>query len=819
MHLPGAARVSLTVLMLWLMSFSETAAQKPPALGYVYPPAVSAGTDAQVELGGFDLTSDMQWFVHDDRIRLETAGIPGDFIDAPPPYWTGPRAAGASLPIPREVPARLKVPADMPSGLVRWQVANANGSSGTALFFVGDAREITESRSRSFPQRLPPLPVAVSGRLSALTEVDRYEIETDGAAVVSVEVMARRLGADFQSFIEVHDSTGKLLADFSDTQGQDGHLTFFAPAAGIYTVSIRDVDFRGDRSWVYRLAITSGPRVVCSLPACMQRGCSGEVMLIGYGLQHAGDQLQNVRRTVTCPSESEASAVTVSVETRIGSCNAEIPLSDLVEATHTHSAVKARMKDAWAVTTPVAVTAQLAPESIEHRYFWQAEKDQYWRIQLQSRAVGGCLDVATAVLGPAGQAVAEADDSDGTTDASLEFRAAETGEYCCVVRSVSNRTGSMDEIYRLELRPSPADFSLAVPQQINVPSGGRTEFTVQAVRAGGFSGEIALSCKGLPVGMMQEGNWVIPAGAGEAKVTLTAAMDAAVVAGMLTFQGTSSVGDQQLVRTAAAVASGNLSPRHPREGRSDHVLAAMTMTPPFDVQIIDRDRQHEVSRGTTFPADIEIVRRPVTEGGPLFDGEIQLVTSASQQRYRAGIRSAAITVPAGISRTQFPCFMPEWLATDLTQRMLIHGVAQVPDPRGNLRQLTKAGNARITMIMEGALLKLSADKTDFAVRPGDLTEIPVQLLRSPAFSLPVTVQVMVPKEAEGLLSCEPLILASDQNRGTLRLMSQSDDRLIGPWLLRLTATALQDNQWPVISEREIQIEFRDENQMPLVPAR
>jgi hypothetical protein len=806
-----AIRALVLSFAVWWITGLSAFAQKPPGLGYAYPPAVAVGKTTEIQLGGFDFTSDMQWFLHDERLQLKTNGIPGDFIDPPPPYWTGPRAAGSSLPIPREVPATITVPADMPEGLVRWQVANANGSSGTAMLYIGGRHEFSESRSRDLPQRLTGIPVAVSGRLSRLTEVDRYEITAQETGVISIDLMARRLGADFQAVLEVSAADGTPLADYSDTQGLDGSLSFAATAGESYTISIRDADFRGDRSYVYRLSVTTGPRILCNVPAYAQRGLTRDVTLIGYGLTDGSAQLQSLRRSLTFPTDDSSAQFTLPVEAAAGTAMMTIQSSAIQELTPGDAELTSISENTWKVTGPAAITASLNPEAENHRCCWPVVKDELWKISLQSRGIGGCLDVALSVVSPSGQIVRDVDDSGGTSDASFEFRAAESGDYCCIIRSITTRTGQPDEIYRLEILRSVEDFELTVPQQINIPSGGKTEITVQAVRSGGFSGEIAVSVNGLPPGLTPEGTWLIPAAASEIKVSLQAAADAAVTAGVLTFEGRAKTATGELSRAATAVAAGNLSPRTATDLRTSRVIAAMTMPAPFDVLIIDRDRQHEVSRGTTFLADVEVARKPIKEGDVPFAGAIRLETSAAQQRYRAGIRSTSIVVPADTTRSQFPCFMPEWLATDLTQRMLIHGVAQVPDPKGNLRELTKAGNARITMIMEGALLKLTAEVREPLTVPGDMLEIPVRILRSPTFQVPVTIQLhrdVLSDEVNRLFSAEPLLLDPKEDTGHLKIRVSSDKAVTGDWQLRLTATALQDGRWPVISETELPLEVR-----------
>lgn len=180
-------RILIIILILLFSSQRELLAQKSPALGYVFPPALQAGKVHEVALGGYDFTVDMQWFVHDERIALQTDGLPGDYHIPPPPYWFGPRSGLPAMPIPREVRGQISVPAETPEGLVRWQVANANGSSETAVFYVSHGDELVERRSRDLPQRLESLPVAISGRLSRLTEVDRYEFVSNRDQIVSLD--------------------------------------------------------------------------------------------------------------------------------------------------------------------------------------------------------------------------------------------------------------------------------------------------------------------------------------------------------------------------------------------------------------------------------------------------------------------------------------------------------------------------------------------------------------------------------------------------------------------------------------------------------
>lgn len=789
---------------------SVAQAQVAPGLGYVYPPVVTVGSETPVRLGGYDFTSDMQWFVHSDRVELETDGIPGDYHLAPPPYWVGPRASTTAVPIPREVAGVLRVAPGTPAGLVRWQVANANGSSATAVVYLSEGRfasadgrvaaeagllELIENRSRDLPQQLPRLPVAVSGRLSRLTEVDRYRLVAETSGLIALDLMARRLGSDFNGVLKVYDGTGRLIADHADTQGLDTRLAFAAQAGQAYTIQVHDVDFRGHRSYVYRLSVTNGPQVTCTRPAFAQRGSTCDMQFIGLGLVSGQARLESIRQKVTFSDRPELEAETIPLESPQGVVEVTVPLSDHTEVTGPVTDAVNQVDRGWAVTDA------FQSGQLECRYPVQLQPDTHWRVGAAGVSRLRSLDVSVAVLDSEGKLLVENDDAGGTSDAQARFTTSSGGPFTLVVRNMGPELSALDSLFRLSLVRESPDFSLTVPQQISVPLGGKTTLTVQAERRGGFDGEIALAIEDLPAGLTAEGEWKIPAGKPQAKLVLSAAENSDVVARTVQLTGTASAGESQLVRTARAIAAGNLCERSLAACGTSKLLLAVTMKPPFEVQIVDRERQRDVHRGTTYLAEVEIVR----EAG--FTGPVQLEMTAKQSRNRQGIRGGIVTVPAGVNRAIYPCFMPEWLGTDLTRRMIIHGVARIPDPQGNLRAVSKAGNARITMIMEGALLKLGIEPIELTARPGSSFEIPVQISRSVELMEPVRVELEIPDELAGLVRCEPLVLTPGTDAGKLSVATRPDETLDGEWRFRISATALKDRKWPVVSETTVPVVF------------
>ena len=591
--------------------------------------------------------------------------------------------------------------------------------------------------------------------------------------------------------LEVRDESGTLIASYTDTVGQDAALHFFASTGKLYTVSVFDLDFRGDRAFVYRLALKTGAKIHATIPACVQRGSTVELESLGVGLQTGAAKMESVKSTVAVPADPAITHFQHVLQTSTGEVSFQIPVSDLPETV--------RKDDATAIMGSAGVTVLFGPEEDSQRYSMAVMSGEQWSLDVESFGIGPAADLSLEVLDETGKVIADNDDGPVDSDPTLQFKAATTGHYTAVVRRVTKASDSF--VYRLQCVQQLPDFLLTVPQMVTLPLAGKSEIAVQAVRTGGFDGEIVLSVEGLPEGVTATGDWKIPAGKSDAKVTLESAADAAVVAKLITIHGNSMVGTTETRRTATATAGGNLSPRQLSDRQVQKTMLAMTMAAPIEVLVVDKERQRDVHRGTTYLAELELVRK---DG---FAGEIKLEMTAKQDRQRMGTRGGILTVPPDQNRAFYPCFLPEWLPMDLTRRIIVHGVVAVPDPKGNVRYLTKPGNARITMIMEGALLKVSTENSDVVTSLGEIQEISVNVSRSPELPLPVKVELIVPDEATGFISATPLMIEPDKTSGVLQIVSRTDEQLRGQWNLTVRATALQDGKWPVISESEIRVEY------------
>ena len=763
---------------IWLGLFFSAAttayAQLAPEIGYMSPSGGRAGETVEVVLGGYDWTPDTQVFVHDPRITMEIVGPPSQVLVPDPPYWFGFKARGYAWPLAREFKARLTIPADVPPGLIRWQAANANGGSPPGFFYVSSSPSVTEQSPRPAVQVLPDLPVTVAGQIRLIEEIDRYQFRVPRTGPVTLELFARRLGSPLHGMLQVVDPLGKVVLDAADTEGQDLAVSMLAQADTPYEIRLNDHDYAGDRSYVYRLVLTAGPQVLAAYPAGGKRGETRSIEFVGRGLQTGANQIESVVRDVAFPATPDVSNFHYSLLTDGGPAHSfPLALSDLPE--------QLEPAPETPLVAPVAVTGFLDRRFGTDTFRVTMKSGEVWRIAASARSIGSPLDLDLSVLGPTGDSLATIDDGPTSVDPELLFTAPADGTYRVAVTDRSGQSGGREAAYRLTIAPPSVDFTIASPTQLSVPIGGTAKLTVKATRTGGFKAPITLVLSALPDGLTAPPDLIIPEGQAELAIDLTVATDAPANARLCQIQAISKIGDAEVRR------------------QCDPVLLTTTMKPRIKLTPEGMDDVRKVHRGSTFLAPVLIER---LEG---YAGEITLEMTSKQQRHRQGLASDEFIVPATATRIEYPIFVPEWMETTKTSRMILNGSVQVADPRGNVRTLLQRQILRIGLLPEGALMKLSHAPQEFETAPGEELRIPLSLVRSPDFTVPVEI-ALVPHETASL-TASPIQLVAGQLECEFVVPIPSN-AMSGDQTLTFRARGLKDGQWPVLSETTLRLTIR-----------
>ncbi len=765
-------------LLLSLCGSTLAQAQLVPEIGFMHPAGAQPGTTVDVILGGYDWTPDMQLFVHDPRIKLELTGAPSGVLVPEPPYWFGAKGRGYAWPLCREFPARLTIPADVPPGLIKWQAANANGASPTGLIFVSAAPAVAEVAKRTEPQELPALPVTVSGQIRRIEEVDEYVFRAPQAGIVTLELLARSLNSPLHGMVKVRDASQKVIADVADTEGRDLSVSFSVLANEAYTVSLHDLDFAGDRSYVYCLSLKLGPKVLATYPALAQRGSTQTVEFVGLGLATGASKMESVIREIAVPPTADAVTHPVRIDTPCGVAEYNIPLSGITEL------VKPVGAGPMALPTPaptgLAVTGAFEKRFGVEEFRIPLSKDQTWRFAAAARSHGSPLDLELTLLSPEGKELKTSDDAPATTDAVLTFTIPADGIYQVRLADRSGKSGTRTANYRLSLQPELEDFELTVPATANVLLGGEAKLAVKIVRTGPFKGPINVTLSGLPEGIPVPPEQIIAPDKAEIQFDLKVAADVPVTAALAKATFTTTLNGQPVTRTVP-------------------VLTAIAMKPRIKITPEGLDDVRKVHRGSTYLAPLLLQR---LEG---FNGDLVLEMTSKQQRHRQGLASGEMVVPPGPTRVEYPIFVPEWMETTKTSRMILNGVVKVPDPRGTVRTLVQRMELRIGILPEGALLRLAHGAGEFTVAPGKELELPLVLSVATEMQSPIQIQLGLTPEQAGLFTLDPQTVAQGQTKSVVKIQVANDPRAQGQQTLRLRAVASKDGH-PVVSETSVQVQ-------------
>lgn len=774
---------------LWLVGLGALAtfgqsplcAQQAPAIGYIFPSGGQAGTVIEARLGGYDWTPDMQVFSLDPRVKLEVLGVPGEVIVPEPPYWFGKKGRGPALPMPRETAVRITLPGDLAAGPVAWQAANANGATARGIFLVSTTPEVLETRRKksSDVQVLPGLPVIVSGQVQKIEEIDRYQFTATQTGPLTCTLFAKRINSALRAILEIRDRTGTLVAEIADTEHRDPTLTIAAKAGEEYTISVYDLDFRGDRSLTYRLEVAPRPQVIAGVPSCGKRGESQSITFVGYGIATGSAALETLTRNVAFPATAGLKSWDCPVETPFGTVSMLMRLSDDPQSAEPNEADVTKRQ----LPGLGGVTGILAERYGEDRYLLMGQPGTPVWISAAAEGMGASLDLSISILNGQGQMVASNDDLPGTTDAGLLFTAPAAEQYQVVISDASGRSGSAAAVYHLSVSAPKPDFVLKVPEQLSVLVGTKVPFNVTLERREGFAEAVKVELTGLPPGITVPADLTIAANANDLKVDLTSAADAPAIASLVGITGTATVQGQGVTKTAGPL------------------LMASTLKPPFTIEGGGKDDVTKWPRGTTFPAPVMIERQPG------FDGEIRLEMAAFNDRHRQGIRGPEMLVPPGVTQVTYPVWLPEWLETTRTSRIVLNGVVKVKDARGTERHLVNRLLTRIGFLPGGALLKVGHKVEELKVTNTDPFTVPVIISRSSQLTGPARLELIVPEELTGLLSADPIELRADQTQADFRITPKADAKLEGRHEITIRCSSLKDGTLPAMSETTVTVEF------------
>ncbi len=518
----------------------------------------------------------------DAKVRLKIAGLERKIAR----YLGETTRRRAQPALSEAVALEVSIAADAEQGRREMRLETRRGMSNPIRFFVGRLPEfreqepglVPEAQDYPSPFRFPPLvttdialpavangqiiprqPDYVDWRARRFTpgEADRYRFEARKGQQLVVAASARELVpylADavpgwFQATLTLYDAHGKELAFEDDYRFHPDPVLFFkVPEDGQYIVEIKDAIYRGRPDFVYRIAIGEIPFVTGIFPLGGPAGAETIVKLTGWNLP-VDTLTMDTRNKVSGKyplSVRKGNAISNTLPFAVNT------LPECFEKESNDSPPSAQP-----VTLPMIVNGRMDRPGDWDVFRIEGRAGEQVVVEVDARRLSSPLDSALELTDAAGKRLAFNDDHEDKADALnthhadslIQATLPADGTYFLRLGDAQHE-GGPQYAYRLRISPPRPDFELrVVPSVINAVAWKLRPITIFALRKDGFDGEIALSFKGDPEGVLMDAG-LVPTGQDRVQVTLALASWLPAAPVNLCLEGRATIAGQQVVRAA-----------------------------------------------------------------------------------------------------------------------------------------------------------------------------------------------------------------------------------------------------------------------------
>ncbi|HLV80951.1 MAG TPA: hypothetical protein VKT32_11750 [Chthonomonadaceae bacterium] len=525
------------------------------------------------------------------------------------------------------VKMRVTVSPDAPLGAREYRVATPRfGISTVGLLVIGDLPEVMEQEPNNDIAHANPvsLPCVVNGRFQDGEDIDCFKFKAAAGQEVVFTVECARLEDkihDLQDhadpLLTLKDLNGKELAQNDDYYRADPMLPYKFEKAGEYVISIRDVGYRGNANWVYRLTMTTRPYVTAVVPCAVRPGQS--VMLHVEGVNLGGKDTVRLDVPANTPPGIREMPLTFpnGLSNPVPLLISNAPQAVVAPAAGGSKTVPAALTGGappavkGALALPGGVNSWLAIAGQPDRYRFHAKQGEAWGFEVTARRLYSAMDSELKVRDAKGNVLAENDDTFGK-DSRIEWTAPATGDYTLEIRDLTGHAGP-DYFYNLTAQRLLPDFSLRCDtDRAMIAPGNRTALFVLLDRKNGFAGDVKVEVTGLPAGVTAT-PLTLPPAMSQGEVLLSAAPDAKIAMSPIQVTGTAQLpGPDGKLAPAIRIAQPLTEIYLPGGGRG--LLGVDTqgvaVTEPNDIEVTVNTQQVTLTPGGTAKIEVSIKRRP-----------------------------------------------------------------------------------------------------------------------------------------------------------------------------------------------------------------
>lgn len=430
--------------------------------------------------------------------------------------------------IAETVLVRVEIDANAAPGDRELRLIGRAGVTNPVVFQIGTLPETTELENNDPEARSPlpdpkplPLPIVINGQILP-GDVDRHRFSAMKGQRLVIRASARRLApfmADavpgwFEAAISVRDESGREVA-FADHHrfDPDPVLLLRVPADGTYTLEVRDTIYRGREDFVYRISIGETPFITGVAPLGTHAGADSSAVLQGWNLW-----------TTRIPfrTREPGLATTSLVRGRDASNGVAYEISTLPsvrEQTNNNTIATAQ-----SIPLGVVIDGVIEAPGDRDTFRFPGKAGQEVVVEVHARRLGSPVDSLVRLFDSTGKLVAWSDDTlvrrkhlhadwglqTHPADSYLRATLAGSGDYFVQITDAQRQSGP-ECAYRMRVSAPRPDFAVKLaPSALSLEPGKWSYATAHVIRYDGYAGEILLSIKSGPAGVVLSGARIPP---------------------------------------------------------------------------------------------------------------------------------------------------------------------------------------------------------------------------------------------------------------------------------------------------------------------
>ena len=767
-----------------------------PSSTHIFPAGGRRGTEVNVQVGG-------ECIPPGTRFRIW-----GEGLTAPPEL--GERVTGRYAPSPRRKPSEqpvthptewkssITIASDAPVGTGLWRLSCARGGTGGRPFIIGDLPEFIESESNSEPadSQYVEMPVTINGQIAGECDLDYYRFPVNVGDVVTVDMVAARLGSALDPVVQIADPEGHRIAARELRVGADPVLVFRAEVTGEYQLMISGITFRGGPAFVYRVTVATAPFLRFAYPAGGQAGTTETVNF--FSLTGDGHFLA-LPQTVSFPltkglfwTHPAGSGNAVPLHAENLSEAIETPNNDLRE-----SATELR----W----PQVMNGQFESSADEDWYRLACRAGTMLSIECLAQPGWSSAMPIVAVVDSNGNVVTSVNGVQavaGTT--RMQWQPPSDGEWWLRVRDLQQGIrGGPDFMYRLTVQDAVPDFLLSSKVDVvNVVQGARVDVDIAIERLGGYAGPIELVVDGPPEGVMLEG-LQIAAGQTSAKLAFIAMKESPSYDVTLRIRGKAEINGKIIERPVRATHLG-----HDPDGIGiessdvDHVQLTVVHKPVF--RLYCNEAYQYAHRGTVYPYLMEVER---LNG---FDQPIHLEVADRQIKDLDGIEIPETTIAPDQSQFMLPLYLPETMHINVQAHSNVYAQGHVAfvDKFGQKQTMLVVSTMRCMIRTLPTVVKLRSVERELAASTENRIVCSLILDRTKNFAGSMQIQLLNPVPG---ISADAVTISAGETSADVAIQIDRSIAQESSVPLQFRAVGLMDDDVQVVSDATVKLILRDDD--------